>query len=250
VEVLQLLGTTCVTLANNHALDFGREALLDTLEHLRAAGIAVVGAGPSEQDARAPVTFDAGALRVTVVGFADHPDEYAAGAQEAGTAFADVSAEVPPWLREALARASDRSTPVLVFPHWGPNMTPGPLGYVRRAAQDLLDAGATLVAGHSAHVFHGVAGRVLYDLGDVLDDYAVDARLRNDLGLLWLVTFEDAVPRRVEAVPLRLDFCRTELATGEDAAQVRRRFRAACRALGTEVEPGEQLVVRLGDCAQ
>src|SRR5919108_5789394 len=44
VEALVHLGVDCVTLANNHALDFGSEALLDTLLHLRAAGIACVGA--------------------------------------------------------------------------------------------------------------------------------------------------------------------------------------------------------------
>ena len=37
----------------------------------------------------------------------------------------------------------------------------------------------TLVAGHSAHIFHGVARSVLFDLGDFLDDYAVDRELRN-----------------------------------------------------------------------
>ena len=45
---------------------------------------------------------------------------------------------------------------VVVFPHWGPNMTRAPLPYVRGAAAELLESGATLVAGHSAHVFHGV----------------------------------------------------------------------------------------------
>ena len=45
VELLVLLGTDCVTLANNHALDYGFDALVDTLDHLAAAGIATVGAG-------------------------------------------------------------------------------------------------------------------------------------------------------------------------------------------------------------
>ena len=45
-ETLRRLGVSCVTLANNHALDFGAEALLDTFEHLRAAGIDWVGAAP------------------------------------------------------------------------------------------------------------------------------------------------------------------------------------------------------------
>lgn len=34
VQVLQTLGVDCVTLANNHALDYGTQALLDTFEHL------------------------------------------------------------------------------------------------------------------------------------------------------------------------------------------------------------------------
>ena len=45
VKTLLHLGVDCVTLANNHALDYGEDALLDTFEHLRAAGIAWAGAG-------------------------------------------------------------------------------------------------------------------------------------------------------------------------------------------------------------
>jgi poly-gamma-glutamate capsule biosynthesis protein CapA/YwtB (metallophosphatase superfamily) len=84
-------------------------------------------------------------------------------------------------------------------------MTPARLSYVRRAAAALRAVGATLIAGHSAHVFHGVEPGVLYDLGDFLDDYAVDARLRNDLGLLFLVTLDRNGPVRLEAVPLKLE---------------------------------------------
>src|SRR6266542_4778266 len=58
VETLAHLGVDCVTLANNHALDFGVEALLDTFEHLHAAGIAWVGAGISVDAARAPVVVE------------------------------------------------------------------------------------------------------------------------------------------------------------------------------------------------
>jgi poly-gamma-glutamate synthesis protein (capsule biosynthesis protein) len=115
-------------------------------------------------------------------------------------------------------------------------MTAAPVRHVRRAADALADAGATLIAGHSAHVPHGVGGRVLYDLGDFLDDYRVDPRLRNDLGLLFLVTLDAAGPLRLEALPLKLEFCHTRLASGEDAAWMRHRFRSACAALGTTVE--------------
>jgi poly-gamma-glutamate synthesis protein (capsule biosynthesis protein) len=85
---------------------------------------------------------------------------------------------------------------------------------------------------------------ILYDLGDFVDDYAVDAKRRNDLGLLFFVTLDDEGPSRVEAVPLKLEYCNTRLADGEDAAWIRERFRAACAALGTEVaEEDARLVV-------
>ena len=132
----------------------------------------------------------------------------------------------------------------MVTPHWGPNMQPEPLPAVREAAAALVAAGATLVAGHSAHVFQGVAGRVLYDLGDFLDDYAVDRTLRNDLGLLWLVDVDRDGPRRIEALPLKLDFCRTRQATGDDATWIARRFTSLCARLGTEVRnEGGRLVI-------
>jgi hypothetical protein len=49
---------------------------------------------------------------------------------------------------------------------------------------------------------------------------------------------------RLEAVPLRLDFCHTRLATGEDARWIRDRFHAACAEYGTAVDDeGGRLVV-------
>jgi poly-gamma-glutamate capsule biosynthesis protein CapA/YwtB (metallophosphatase superfamily) len=242
VEALALLGVDCVTLANNHALDFGAEALLDTLEHLRAAGIAWVGAGADVEEARTPAVLEGGGLRLGVVALTDHPVEFAAAPGRPGVAYARLNNGLPGWVRDAIA--STRADAVLVTPHWGPNMVAEPLPEVSRAAGELLTAGATLVAGHSAHVFHGAGPRVLYDLGDFVDDYATDPDLRNDLGLLFLVTFEKAVPVRVEALPLELAYCHTRLARGEDAAWIRARFEAACSALGTEVrEEDGRLVV-------
>jgi len=242
VEVLFLLGVGCVTLANNHALDYGEQALLDTFAHLDAAGIAWAGAGPDEERAREPVVLEHGGFRLAVAGVSDHPREYAAGSRRPGIAHADLGGELPEWLRDAIATAG--ADAVLVAPHWGPNMAPAPVPRVLAAAAALVDAGATLVAGHSAHVFHGVAGRVLYDLGDFLDDYAVHPVLRNDLGLLFLVTLDGSGPLRLEAVPLRLEYAYTRLAEGDEADWIRRRFVRACSELGTEasVESGRVVI--------
>jgi poly-gamma-glutamate capsule biosynthesis protein CapA/YwtB (metallophosphatase superfamily) len=244
VRILVHLGVDCVTLANNHALDFGEEALLDTLEHLDAAGIRHVGAGPSVAAARSPVVLEGARFRLAVLGLADHPEDFAAGEASPGIAFADLSSGVPDWVPEGIRSAATLADGVLVTPHWGPNMTPEPVPHVRGAAKALLDAGATLVAGHSAHVFQGIDGPVLFDLGDFIDDYAVDPILRNDLGLLFLLDLDRDGPKRLEAVPLRLEFCFTRPAEGADRAWIVRRFRDACAAFGTELrEERGRLVV-------
>jgi poly-gamma-glutamate capsule biosynthesis protein CapA/YwtB (metallophosphatase superfamily) len=241
-EVLSHLGVGCVTLANNHALDYGPDALLDTFHYLADAGIAWVGAGDCELSARAPVVVERAGCRLGIIGVTDHPGSYAASADRPGVAFADLRHRPPAWLLDTIAALS--ADVVLVSPHWGPNMVAKPVVHVRNAAAAFRAAGATLVAGHSAHVFHGVGHRVLYDLGDFIDDYATDPELRNDLGLLFLVTFEQATPVRVEAVPLALDYCHTRLADRGEAAWIIRHFRSACAALGTDVsERGGRLVI-------
>jgi poly-gamma-glutamate synthesis protein (capsule biosynthesis protein) len=243
VDLLTLLGVDCVTLANNHALDFGAEALLDTIGRLGSAGIRTVGAGADVREARRSAVLEHAGLRLSVIGVTDHRP-FAAGRRTPGVAYADLGAGLDRWLADAVRDGAGATDAVLVTPHWGPNATTEPRPSLRRAARDLLGAGATLIAGHSAHVFHGVEGRVLYDLGDFLDDYRVHLQLRNDLGLFWFVDLEAGRPRRLEAVPIDLQFCRTDLARGSKARWIRDRFTAACAAFGTDVrQEGDRLVV-------
>src|SRR5919106_486349 len=180
---------------------------------------------------------------LAALGVADHPADFDAARGRPGIAYADLEQRLPAWLEDAVAGAAADADVVLVTPHWGPNMSPRPTPHVRDAAHRLIEAGATIVAGHSAHVFHGVAGRILYDLGDFLDDYATNPILRNDLGLVWLFELDGHVHHRIEAMPLKLDYCFTRVATGEDAVWVRHRFRRACAQRGTTSEEEDGLVV-------
>jgi poly-gamma-glutamate capsule biosynthesis protein CapA/YwtB (metallophosphatase superfamily) len=251
VSALESVGASAIGLANNHALDYGKDALLDTLDLVERAGIVVTGAGPDEQRARAGAVVPVNENRLGLLAVSDHPVEFAAAAGKPGIAFAELRSGVPEWLRGEIGRMREDCDVLIAFPHWGPNMTSEPASWQRRAAADLQAGGADLVAGHSAHCFHGIgwtdAGPVLFDLGDGLDDYAVDRRLRNDLGLLalWRPGDSDA---ELELVGLRLDFCHTRLAVGEDADWIADRLDRACRDLGTLVErAGEQrFLVRPG----
>ena len=232
-ERLSDLGVDAVTRATNHALDYGPDALLDTLAYLRGAGIAAVGAGADLQSARAPVSVRCGGLRIRLVAFSDHPADYAAGPERPGIAFAELRRDPPDWVLAAIKPGPDTHL-TIATPHWGPNMVPGPQPHVRRAAGALLDAGASLIAGHSAHVFHGIAPGVIFDLGDFLDDYIVHPKLRNDLGLLWLVELDPDGPRAIRALPLALDYCFTRRASPAETDIIARLLQERCTPFGTE----------------
>jgi poly-gamma-glutamate synthesis protein (capsule biosynthesis protein) len=247
-ETLAAIGVDAVTLANNHALDYGPAALLDTLAHLEAVGIAHAGAGADVRSARRPALIERAGASVALLSLSDHPRDFAAGEGRPGIAYADLARGVPPWVRDGVARSE--ADVVLVSPHWGPNMAASPVPHVRACAADLAGAGATVLAGHSAHVFQGVDVRsgcaVLYDLGDFVDDYAVDDVLRNDLGLLWLVTLEDRAAVRLDVLPLRLGFASTTVARGRDRAWILERLRSAVHPLEVR-EAGGMLRVDLGN---
>ena len=236
VDAMQAMNIRCVGLANNHALDFGDEALQDTLELLQTGGISTVGAGFGLDAAREAAVVAAAGLRVGLIAVTDHPVEYAAGSEHWGVAHVTMREEPPGWLLEQIAAARQRCDLVIVFPHWGPNMSTCPASWQQRAAASLHAAGADLVAGHSAHVFHGVGwdgGPTVFDLGDVLDDYMIDPELRNDLGVLAI--WRPYADPRLELVGLRLDYCYTRLADGLDADWIAARLERSCRELGTTV---------------
>jgi poly-gamma-glutamate capsule biosynthesis protein CapA/YwtB (metallophosphatase superfamily) len=239
VRSLQGIGVAAVGIANNHALDFEEAALLDTIELLGKAGIAVAGAGIDTCAARSGAILEGAGARIGLLAVSDHPAEYAAAVDASGIAYADLARVLPGWLAERLEGLRSECDLVVAFPHWGPNMNPDTTRWQRKTASEMVAAGATLVAGHSAHVFHGVGwangAPVLFDLGDALDDYAVDRRLRNDLGVL-AIWRPGGGESSIELVGLRLHYCHTGLARGSDAEWIAARLAEACQPWGSSVK--------------
>src|ERR687888_2222432 len=81
---LDAIGVDAVGLANNHALDFGPDALSDTLRHLSEKGIAAAGAGRDLGHARRGVVVSRPAMSLGLVAVSDHPREFAAGPESCG----------------------------------------------------------------------------------------------------------------------------------------------------------------------
>ncbi|MDP8950033.1 MAG: CapA family protein [Actinomycetota bacterium] len=220
VEVLRAARVDACSLANNHTLDFEEQGLLDTLVHLETAGIPYAGAGRNLEEAARPVLLEGG---VALVAFTDNEPPFAARPGKPGTNYLPVSLE-PEVLRrveEAVRAAREAGAETVVFSnHWGPNMVQRPKEVFRRFARAVVDRGADVYYGHSAHVFQGVEiyrGKpILYDTGDFIDDYAVDPNLRNDRSFLFHVSVDDGDLKRLELFPVVLPYARVEIATGAE----------------------------------
>jgi poly-gamma-glutamate synthesis protein (capsule biosynthesis protein) len=242
IEVLKAAGVSYVSLANNHVLDYGEEALADTLALLDAAGIAHAGAGADLAEARRPARFRAGPLALSAFALTDNEPPFAAGPGRPGTCYVAANASAPwPSAAEIAAERERGADLVLVSAHLGPNMVLRPSARLRAFKKALTAAGADVVHGHSAHVFQGVEaeGRrvILHDTGDFLDDYAVDAEMRNDWSFLFVLEVDAGGVRRLVLHPVQLGFAEVNLARGRAFTAICERMRTESRRLGSELEP-------------
>jgi poly-gamma-glutamate capsule biosynthesis protein CapA/YwtB (metallophosphatase superfamily) len=144
-------GIEVANLANNHAIDFGFEAMLDTRVNLEAAGIAPVGAGANAAEAYAPVIVERNGWTIAVLGGGgvnpetgswhatdDHPGMTNGDSVEAMTA--------------AIRAADEIADLVIVTIHWGEQGTTQPRPFEVRLAEAFIDAGADGIFGHHQHV--------------------------------------------------------------------------------------------------
>jgi poly-gamma-glutamate capsule biosynthesis protein CapA/YwtB (metallophosphatase superfamily) len=242
VETLKLAGIDCVSLANNHTCDYGFEGMAETLAVLGEAGIAHAGAGRNLAAARAPAQLTAGGLTVAVVALADSPPGCAATAESPGIHYVPVPPK-PTALAEVAAAVTEAKRSAdfcIVSVHGGPNMRDRPPREFRELARRLIEAGADAFWGHGAHVVQAVEwhrGRpILYDAGDIVDDYAADETLRNDLSGLFLLRVGPTGVEGLRFVPVALADMRARLARGRDRAWLVQKLAELCREMGTGVE--------------
>ena len=163
-------GIDVVSQANNHAYDQGPAGLVDSLDAIRAAGLAAVGAGADESEALRAARFEVQGWTVAVVGIdqiLDPPDQVA-GPSKPGTA---VGHDFRLALR-AVRDAAASSDLVFVMIHWGVELEVRPRPYQVRQAHRMIDAGADVIFGAHPHVLQPLEtyrGRpIFYSLGNLV----------------------------------------------------------------------------------
>lgn len=240
VAVLEAAGMDAVSLANNHVLDYGYEALLDMFGLLEKAGIRYAGAGRDDRAACAPAVLRVKGLRVGLLAFTDNEPDWEARPDRPGTCYVPVDLKDARARRllEAVRRADPQTDVLIVSAHWGGNWGYEPPPEHIPFGRALVEAGADIVFGHSAHVFRGIEiyrGRpILYSAGDFVDDYMVDEVERNDESFLFVI---EAGEQRVQALrlyPVLIRYLQARRAAGADAARIAARMRGLCARFGTQ----------------
>lgn len=241
VPALETANMAWVGLANNHVLDFGEPAFADTLDALHDAAIATSGAGETRPAAFAPATVDVGGLDVAALAVTDRAPAYAAGAVRPGTAYVPMIGD--PLTRYALSTAIETARSaepdlLVVSLHWGPNWVTAPAERYRRLAHWLVEAGADVVHGHSAHVPQGVEvyqGRpILHDCGDFVDDYALVGDLHNDRSFWFDLAVTDGRPTTLRLHPIEIESAAVRHADDAAAEWVREAMRTRSATFGTD----------------
>lgn len=241
---LAAVGFGALVLANNHTCDYGVDGLLETLAHLRGAGITTIGAGRNLEEALSVnyVRGD-GAVAAVLAVSALLPAGCAATEERPGVAplRVDTRFEVDPAIlmeqpgtpptvrtsvreddldrvREVISTARSSATHVIVYVHWGVGLQQARAEYQQSLGRALVDAGADLVVGYHPHAIQEIDrwgdGYIFHNLGECFSQYDPAAYPPSIAALLTQIQPEGCLlkagltpgrPARLELIPLAID---------------------------------------------
>lgn len=219
IEIYGQIGVDAVSLANNHAYDYGGEALLDTFTTLEDAGIPYVGAGRNIDEAKKPVYFIANGIKTAVVSATQIERNGSPDTKEATETSAGVLRCMDPAaLLEVIGEADANSDFVILFIHWGTESQEDTDWLQNDQAPKYVEAGADLIIGAHPHclqkidVVSGVP--VVYSLGNFwFNSKTVDTCLAE------VAVNQDGI-EYLRFVACRQENCRTGLLEGTERDSV------------------------------
>lgn len=226
VAALHRAGIDVVNIANNHILDFGRPAFLETIAGLREWGILPVGGGNNDTEAHQPLFWEGRGVRIAFLAYAEHADifwdwdhreSFAAGPDLPGVARMDVDL-----MTRDVRRAAEEADAVVVSVHWGPEYVPHPPPEHREGALAVVSEGADAVLGHHPHVLQSVEIHrdrpLLYSLGNFIYDQEPLRRAETVIAQLrWGYDDEgDLRPGEIGFLPFRIREGQAVPAEGEE----------------------------------
>lgn len=217
VQNLHSLSVDLVSLANNHVYDYGADALMDTLDTLSGAGIAYAGAGRNIEEAKEPLYFISGGMKISYV-CATQIERSTRFTKEAGPDSPGVlRTDDPDLYLGAVKTAKENSDFVVAFIHWGTEGTNYFGEDQQNLARQLIDHGAGLIIGCHPHVLQGIeyykSVPIVYSLGN----FWFNSRTI-PTGLVEATITPDGL-KKLQFIPCIQDNCSTDLVISPDEKQ-------------------------------
>ena len=237
VTVFEELGADVISLANNHSLDFGAEALLDTFATLEQAGLSYAGAGTDRERAEEAVIVEANGRKVGVLCASRVIPVVEWNIENAQPGlFCTYSSNR---LVKRIKELEQECDFVVVYVHWGKERVENPEEYQRTLAKQYIDAGADLVVGSHPHVPQGIeyynGVPIVYSLGN----FMFNKNMVDTYGLK--VVFDAEGNTKVQVIPVGTSNYVTKELTGEKRTE----FLRYLESISFEVEIDDDGMVQV-----
>lgn len=184
VNGLKNVGINLLSVANNHAFDYGRTAFEETLKNLTNAGLDYVGGGNNFSEAHQGILRKVNGTKIIFLAYTDLlPKSDAAGDNNAGVAYLDIDQMV-----KDIKTAKEHSDLVIVSFHWGQEYQIKHNTHQETIAKAAIDAGASLVIGHHPHVIQDIGEykgvTIVYSLGNFIFDQNFSSETNTGMALM------------------------------------------------------------------
>ena len=239
VAVLRAAQMNAVSLANNHVLDYGYDALCEMLEILDRNGILHSGAGMNFEEASRLASAEVAGRKLGLLAFTDNEPEWEATGNRPGVFYVPVDRHDARAgrLLEIIHGHAKTVDLLIISAHWGPNWGHAPPREHVGFAHAMVEAGAGVVFGHSSHVFRGIefhrSRPVVYGGGTFIDDYAVDKVERNDESFIYMMETEDGTPRGLRLYPIVIRNFQAGRAGAEQGRRIADKMQHLCHTFHT-----------------
>lgn len=232
-RTMRSAGINLVSLANNHIMDYGPDAFVDTIKALDQNSIYHAGAAANHAEAYSPALLSVKGKKIAFFSYSSVvPPGFWVTGQRPGIASSKTNW---PALESYVRKAAAENDFVIASFHWGTELEDTTQASQVQLARRFIDAGADVVIGHHPHVMQGIEiykGKVIaYSLGNFI--FPNRGAKTSETFILKVELADDAISK-VEAIPIKITpLGKPQVARGDSASSILKRLKTLSQAFGT-----------------
>lgn len=220
---LRKAGYNILNLANNHAMDYGADGLMNTINVLMESSIKPLGGGMDNNSSHNPVFITKNGIKVGFLGYSTFPPE--------GYVYLEDKPDIARFSNSLtsvdIKKTRSQCDFLIVTFHWGKEFSYFPSDLQREMAHLAIDSGCDMVVGHHPHVLQGIekykGKSIFYSLGNFVFDKQIPPGTDESIILNIRVDKKGVVDS--EIIPVRIRNCQPMPLHGEDAEYILDRIR-------------------------